>query len=395
MSHGHDADRPDFWSDWRNCRTGRGWSEPVRPGGTRPTRSEPLGTARNRSRTGRGPDRTSPVHSLPDPLRALPEGACRPCRVRSDGDGGRGYRRPVDGNGTAVTVRRDGSAAGVVLAGGSGSRLGADGNKVYLPLAGRPVLAWSLRAFAAAGIGRLVLVVRPGDEALAKRVIQDVPVHVDLVPGGTDRHGSEHNALMMLAPDIEVGAVDVVAIHDGARPLVRPELVRASLDAARRHGAAVPGVSVRDVVEVGGPGSAPRPVPGARYLVRVQTPQAFAAGPLLSAYRQAAADGFSGTDTASCVERYAGMRVHHFAGDARNLKVTFRHDLAVAEVLVGSLPEPPGPSPEQPAGQPAVSPDWRPAPDARIRPRGPEVQPRRTPGQPGYPARTRRGDQAP
>ncbi|HEX5496986.1 MAG TPA: IspD/TarI family cytidylyltransferase [Mycobacteriales bacterium] len=242
----------------------------------------------------------------------------------------------MDGNGSAV---------GVVLAGGSGSRLGAVGNKVYLPLAGRPVLTWSLRAFVAAGVDRLVLVVRPQDAALAEPLVEDLPARVDLVPGGPNRHASEHNALTRLEPDIVAGAVGVVAIHDGARPFVRPELIRAGLEAARRYGAAVPGVPLDGAVAVPDPdigGSTaverPHPVPaGTGPLVRVQTPQVFRAGPLLRAYERAAADGFSGTDTASCVERYAGLRVHCFPGDTRNLKVTFRSDLTVAEALAESL----------------------------------------------------------
>jgi 2-C-methyl-D-erythritol 4-phosphate cytidylyltransferase len=239
------------------------------------------------------------------------------------------------------------TAAGVVLAGGSGSRLGAAANKVYLPLAGRPVLAWSLRAFAAAGVGRLVLVVRPVDRPLAEQAVAwHAPLPVDLVHGGASRHDSEHNALVHLAPLVRRGEVDVVAVHDGARPLVRPALVRASIDAARAYGAAVPGIPVDDVaaVSAGAAASAtgeltaafPDTASGGR-LVRVQTPQAFRAGPLLDAYERAAADGFTGTDTSACVERYAGMRVHHFPGDVRNLKVTFRHDLAVAEELARAL----------------------------------------------------------
>ena len=240
-----------------------------------------------------------------------------------------------------------GSAAGVVLAGGSGSRLGAAGNKVYLPLAGRPILAWSLRAFAAAGVGRIVLVVRAQDQALAEQVVRDIPAPVEVVLGGSSRHASEYNGLIRLAPEIRAGTVDVVAIHDGARPFVRPLLVRASLDAARRHGAAVPGVSIDGVGCATSEGIVGdevvrgrlRALPGnTGPLVRVQTPQAFRAGPLLEAYQQAGADGFTGTDTAACVERYTGLRIHHLAGDARNIKVTFRHDLAVAEALAEVLP---------------------------------------------------------
>lgn len=236
------------------------------------------------------------------------------------------------------------TAAGVVLAGGSGSRLGAADNKVYLPLAGRPILAWSLRAFAAAGVGRLVLVVRPVDRALAEQTVtRHVPCPVDLVEGGPSRHDSEYNALVHLAPRIRDGECDVVAVHDGARPLVQPELVQASIDAARGYGAAVPGISVDDVAAVASTTTPPLlstvlPDTATRgRLVRVQTPQAFQARPLLDSYEQAAADGFTGTDTSACVERYAGLRVHHFPGDVRNLKVTYRHDLAVAEALARNL----------------------------------------------------------
>ncbi len=113
------------------------------------------------------------------------------------------------------------TAAAVVLAGGSGTRLGAEGNKVYLPLAGRPLLSWSLEAFARApGIGRLVLVTRPGDRGQAEQAARAVDRPVEIVDGGDTRHDSEWAALRLLAPAIDAGELDVVAIHDGARPVV-------------------------------------------------------------------------------------------------------------------------------------------------------------------------------
>jgi 2-C-methyl-D-erythritol 4-phosphate cytidylyltransferase len=220
------------------------------------------------------------------------------------------------------------TAAAVVLAGGSGTRLGAEGNKVYLPLAGQPLLAWSLEAFARApGIGRLVLVTRPADRGQAEQAARGVDRPVEIVDGGVARHDSEWAALRLLAPAIEAGEIDVVAIHDGARPLVTQRLIADALAAAREHGAAVPGVPLsgvagRDLTPVGGT------------LVRVQTPQAFRADLLLAAYTKADADCFTGTDTAACVERYAGIPVHCIPGDPRNVKVTYRPDLALAERLL-------------------------------------------------------------
>jgi 2-C-methyl-D-erythritol 4-phosphate cytidylyltransferase len=238
------------------------------------------------------------------------------------------------------------TAAAVVLAGGSGTRLGAEGNKVYLPLAGRPLLAWSLAAFAQApSIGRLVLVTRPADRAYAEQAAREAGVAagrpVDVVDGGAARHDSEWAALRLLAPAIRAGELDVVAIHDGARPVVSQPLIAAAVAAAREHGAAVPGVPLTDAAH------ADRTRAGAREtearagltrvggtLVRVQTPQAFRADLLLAAYAAADADGFTGTDTAACVERYAGIPVHCFPGDPRNVKVTYRRDLALAGKLL-------------------------------------------------------------
>lgn len=223
-------------------------------------------------------------------------------------------------------------AAAVVLAGGSGSRLGAEGNKVYLPLAGRPLLAWALDAFAGApSVRRLVLVARPADRPLARAAADAVPHLVQVVDGGTTRHGSEWAALRALAPAIRSGDVDVVAIHDGARPVLPRQLIEDTVAAARAHGAAVPGVPLDGAAVLDDAG---RPRPLDSTLVRVQTPQAFRADLLLDAYERAERDGFAGTDTAACVERYAGIPVHCIPGDPRNVKVTYRPDLALAERLL-------------------------------------------------------------
>jgi 2-C-methyl-D-erythritol 4-phosphate cytidylyltransferase len=220
------------------------------------------------------------------------------------------------------------TAAAVVLAGGSGTRLGAEGNKVYLPLAGRPLLAWSLAAFAQApSVGRLVLVTRPADRPYAEQAAAGLDVEV--VDGGAARHDSEWAALQLLAPAIRAGELDVVTIHDGARPVVTRELIEAAIAAAREYGAAVPGVPITEVTTAD-----LTPVDGT--LVRVQTPQAFRADLLLAAYARADADGFAGTDTAACVERYAGIAVHCIPGDPRNVKVTYRPDLTLAEHLLAS-----------------------------------------------------------
>jgi 2-C-methyl-D-erythritol 4-phosphate cytidylyltransferase len=239
---------------------------------------------------------------------------------------GPGYRQRVGG--TPV-------AAAVVLAGGSGTRVGADKNKVYLPLAGRRLVSWALQAFAdVPAVRRLVLVVRPADRPLAEEIVdREVRAKVEIVDGGPSRHHSEYQALLHLAPSIRDGEVRVVAIHDGARPLAGRRLIAETIDTAWIYGAAVPGVPLDDAA-VPHPTDGVRPEPADRRLVRVQTPQAFRAQPLLDAYECAARDGFSGTDTAACMEQYSGLPVHCLLGDPRNIKVTYPQDLFLAERLL-------------------------------------------------------------
>jgi 2-C-methyl-D-erythritol 4-phosphate cytidylyltransferase len=216
-----------------------------------------------------------------------------------------------------------------------GTRVGADGNKAYLPLAGRRMVSWSLDSLAQVPeVTRLVLVIRPDERKRAEQTLdRELPgVKVELVRGGASRHESELRALQYLASDIESGTVDVVLIHDAARPLAGPGTMRAALLVAREFGGAVPALDAPDVVKVGPDGGiSPRTE---RTLVRVQTPQAFRAMPLLRAYLAADREGFEGTDTSSCVERFADVEVRTFQGDERNLKVTYAHDLFLAERLL-------------------------------------------------------------
>ena len=223
----------------------------------------------------------------------------------------------------------------VVLAGGSGLRVGGDRNKAYLPLAGRTAVGISLCTMAAtANPSRLVLVVRADDVDLAEATLAaelpHPPVPVELVVGGATRHGSEERALRHLAPAIRAGELDLVLIHDAARPLCSPELVARLVDAAA-DGGAVPGVPADDLAAVAEDGTL---VPLVGRHVRVQTPQVFAAAPLLDAYEQAAGTGFEGTDTAACLERFSSMKVSHVAGEERNFKITYPHDVALADELV-------------------------------------------------------------
>jgi 2-C-methyl-D-erythritol 4-phosphate cytidylyltransferase len=214
--------------------------------------------------------------------------------------------------------------------------VGAECNKVYLPLRARPVLAWSLATFTGmAEVGVVVLVVRDVDREAAERVLAEHAVPgVEVVTGGVTRQESELAGLRRLASRIEGGAVDAVLVHDAARPLAGRALVAAVLAAARASGGAVPGLW-RDDLATAAPDGDGLAGPGPGALVAVQTPQGFRAAPLLAAYEEAARCGFAGTDTASCVQHFAPeVPVRWVPGEERNFKITYPHDLVVAEHAV-------------------------------------------------------------
>jgi 2-C-methyl-D-erythritol 4-phosphate cytidylyltransferase len=227
-------------------------------------------------------------------------------------------------------------AAAVILAAGAGSRVGAAENKVLLSLDGVAMLAHSVRTvLEVAGVHRIVLVVRPQDRAAVRDAVTEHLGAHDLwvVDGGEHRHESEWQALRALAADIERGEIDVVAIHDGARPLASARLWEQVVTTAAEHGGAIPVVEIPRLSRRDGS-------PAAAGLVGVQTPQAFRAAELLAAYRRAEQEGFVGTDTASCLERYSELPVVGVPSSPTNLKVTFPEDLALAESLLRRPPPP-------------------------------------------------------
>ena len=219
--------------------------------------------------------------------------------------------------------------ASIVLAAGSGRRFGNNINKVWLSLNGRHIISRSL-ANAAANFkdARIIVVINPDDEEFARKALADdsMPASIEIVYGGATRHESEFNALQYLKPAITAGEIDIVLIHDGARPLATPDLFSAIADGAAQHGGAIPTIALDS-----------REMDAAREetVARVQTPQGFRAQPLLAAYEQSAKEGFAGTDTAACMEKYfPEVKIFAVPGDVLNFKITYPQDLAIAELLI-------------------------------------------------------------
>jgi len=223
-------------------------------------------------------------------------------------------------------------SAAIVVAAGSGARLGAGRPKAFVLLAGRPMAAWSLDALAAAGIPRVVVAVPPGHGAVAEEALGgaagDFPLGFALVEGGETRSASVRNALAA------AGDVDGVLVHDAARPLAAPELFMRTLAALERADAAIAAARVPDTVkEAGEDGLVVRTLDRSR-LWAVQTPQAFRRAALEAALNVDASVLAQATDDASLVER-AGGTVRVVESSPANFKVTTPHDLRVAELLLG------------------------------------------------------------
>ena len=221
------------------------------------------------------------------------------------------------------------TVASVVLAAGSGTRFGHDINKVWLPLNGRHIISRSLtNAAANFKDARIILVINPADEDFARTALQAdaMPTSIEIVYGGASRHESEFNALQHLKPAIDAGDIDIVLIHDGARPLATPELFSAIADGAANHGGAIPTIAL-DAREMDSTRE--------ESVARVQTPQGFKAQPLLAAYEKSVEEGFVGTDTAACMEKFfPEVKILAVPGDVFNFKITYPQDLAIAERLL-------------------------------------------------------------
>lgn len=234
----------------------------------------------------------------------------------------------------------------ILLAGGSGTRLGTGANKVYLELGDHPMVGWSLDVFERCPlIDDVVLVTRPVDHRLAREVADSLGITKlrTIVDGGATRHESEQAGLDAIAPSITDGTVTLVAIHDAARPFLSQDLLARLLTAAAMHGGCVPALRVEHPFLVRAPERGARATTvDVHELRRVQTPQAFHAGALLHAYRAATAAGFHGVDTAETIEHHGDLITVTVDGDVANAKVTFVDDLREATARALAWPERPG-----------------------------------------------------
>lgn len=219
----------------------------------------------------------------------------------------------------ATAPIRPDTAAAVLVAAGRGTRLGGPLAKQWQELAGQPVIAHAIAAFRAAGIQRILLVIRPEDAPRAQAL------GLPWVAGGDSRSDSVRAALGALAENPPAA----VLIHDAARPLVTPALIGRVLAALTDHPGAAPALPVSDALWRGADGQVSG-VQDRGGLFRAQTPQGFRFDTLAAAY--AAHPDEAADDVA--IARAAGQSVAIVPGDEDNLKLTWPGDLHRAEAIL-------------------------------------------------------------
>ncbi len=219
----------------------------------------------------------------------------------------------------------------IIVAAGQGTRMGPKVDKLFLEIAGRPIVAHTWQRFeTAAGIDDLVLVVRDGHQHAFKELAAQFHFRKPyrLVAGGKERQDSVWNGLQALAPDAEL-----VAIQDGARPCTSEELIAATLEAARETGAAVAAQRVTDTIKESMDGRVISMHLDRSRLWAVQTPQCFRVEVIRKALAAVREKGLRVTDdTAAC--EWIGQPVRLVESRLPNPKVTVPEDLAYVGVLM-------------------------------------------------------------
>ena len=227
-------------------------------------------------------------------------------------------------------VAKNPKTAAVILAGGSGERFGKEGGKQLVEIAGKPILTWSAEAFdAVADIG-LIVVVCPEErhDEYLRRAIDPFPfvTPVVMAPSGPTRQESAFSGMEYVPDEYEY-----VVLHDGARPLVSPDLIAHTINTLKGNfdadGAVVAHPAIDDGVIVG--------TPDRSVFWNAQTPQVFRTGIYRRAHASALSDGFVGTDDSSLIERLGG-RVLVVEGKRDNIKLTVPEDYLMMVAAVAA-----------------------------------------------------------
>lgn len=235
------------------------------------------------------------------------------------------------------------AAAGIVLAGGKGSRMQSDVPKQYMELLGKPLLYYALKAFEESDVESVVLVTAEGEEDYCRKELVErygFTKVIAVTAGGAERYASVWNGLKCLKDrdtmaQGESGETDIVLIHDGARPLVTAELINRLIAETEQYGACVAGMPVKDTIQMTDERGTITLTPKRDSLWTAQTPQAFEFSLAYDAYEQLMDESeINVTDDAMVVGMYNEIPIQMVRGSYTNIKVTTPEDLVLAEAFL-------------------------------------------------------------
>lgn len=219
------------------------------------------------------------------------------------------------------------SFGAVIVAAGNSSRMGGGRSKTLVSLNGTPVIKYSLQAFSACSfITHLVIVCKEDDIPEMTAAAQGLPLPVTVVTGGAERQQSVLFGVQALPPETEY-----IIIHDGARPMVTPQLITAVCEDTLSYGAATAAVPSKDTCKLGT--EFVEETPPREKLFAVQTPQGFKKDMYLYAVGRAEDTGNSYTDDCQLIESVGG-RVRLTMGDYKNIKITTPEDMLTAQAFI-------------------------------------------------------------
>ena len=220
-----------------------------------------------------------------------------------------------------------GKIAAIIPVAGIGKRFGGNQPKQYLQLGNHSILGHTLINFLTLSeINPIVVVTSIGEIARSKQVLKREGIkfdRIEFIEGGPERQDSVANGLNSLCDEI-----DIVIVHDGVRPFIKPEIIRETVDVAGRDGACIVAVPVKDTIKEVNNTKVIRTIPR-ETVYQVQTPQTFKFNILISAHRQASDKNYYTTDESSLVE-WAGYPVTIVTGTYENIKITTREDYYMA-----------------------------------------------------------------
>ncbi len=226
----------------------------------------------------------------------------------------------------------DGRIAAIIVAAGSGERMGLEISKPFLQLGKKPILVHTLEKFhRSPEVDEIIIVVKAAELEMTRKIVSEFSLAkvVGITEGGQRRQDSVYEGLQKL-----VGRrVDYVLVHDGVRPLVPVEKIHELIVACKEYKAAILAVPPKDTTKQSNTLPFVQGTLDRTRLWAVQTPQAFAIDLLTKAYERAFKENFNATDDASLVERL-GVKVRIIEGSYENIKITTPEDLELAELIL-------------------------------------------------------------